>query len=86
MRNIQASVLVAGILVAVACNSPAGNFPPNTDDTTCGASEVHCLEQQGDQLVRTGYCCWTGSQCGGAWPNIGCPAGYCCEAPESGRS
>ena len=73
-----------GLLVLAACGrSTAFDMPKAPGDQTCGIDEVPCFEPRDGALFATGDCCSRTYVCGGAFPNVGCPAGSCCAAGDT---
>lgn len=69
---------VAGAVAVSACNTPAANFPPPTDDQTCGVNEQQCTTLVNGEQVRNGYCCPETTACGNPQLNWSCPTDSCC--------
>jgi len=72
------TLMLSAMLLAVACGTVPPKNPTTGDDQTCGLNEVECEELVGDAIKSTGTCCPRTTICGGHWPNVGCPVGYCC--------
>jgi hypothetical protein len=79
--------LVWPLLFALSCAGACGEGQPVTPAPgyPCGVTGVVCIE--GTSLTPTGMCCAEDFVCGGGFPNVGCPANYCCfvgpEGPPS---
>lgn len=67
--------LLLVVLAGCAAAAPMQEQPP-AQGTCPNASDVPCFD--GQDLHPTGMCCTKGYVCGGGYPNVGCPAGYCC--------
>lgn len=62
-----------------ACATPSILVVPD-DPHACRQTEVACVD---GNMRPTGTCCPEGWACGGPFPNVGCPDGYCCPAEGS---
>lgn len=72
--------IIAVALLAVACggwNAPIPTTPVKGEP--CGVIDHACVEQTSTGLKPTGFCCGQNEICGGGFPNVGCPAGVCCD-------
>jgi len=73
------------LLLLGGCAAPAIVDAPTSDNGGCRWTEVACVD--GATSKPNGTCCPEGFACGGSFPNVGCPAGSCCDerqAPEMG--
>ena len=84
--------LLAALSLAACLDSwdkPLSTAPSKGEP--CGPVDVPCFEPVDGGLRATGMCCGEYTVCGGAFPNVGCPAGACCSADvgaarDAGRS
>lgn len=70
---------LAFLAALAACATPSILVSPD-DPHSCRQTESPCVN---GSLEPTGTCCPEGWACGGAFPNVGCPDGYCCPAAGS---
>jgi len=71
-----------GVLFALDCQTPA-ILTVDKGAPGCTRAETTCV---GADLKPTGFCCPESHACGGAFPNVGCPAGFCCFVGFSSRA
>lgn len=68
---------MASAVSVIACADPPLPTTP-APGAPCGVAYKACYSDG----KMTG-CCGGDDACGGSFPNVGCPAGYCCFAGES---
>jgi hypothetical protein len=81
-RVLGSPFLVVMLIVATALAACSWDKPIPTASQPgypCGVIGVVCEDASDAGLKATGMCCDQGQVCGGAFPNVGCPAGECCD-------
>jgi hypothetical protein len=79
--------LIVLLLLLSACTTEGPNplYIPQPG-YPCGVGGFNCMEPNAEGIVVASTdCCDNGQVCGGPFPNVGCPADFCCDEMLGGR-